>query len=92
MPGTSARISLPAQPRKFAKAILDGKPAEWLLAGKTLDVSFPGRALKQPWHRKLTDLKAVEVPADAGALYEATCYAAASTMPWRFVRSSVNEC
>ena len=76
MPGTSARISLPAQPRKFAKATLDGKPAEALLTGKTLDVSFPGPALKQPWHRKLTDLKPVEVPADAEALYEATCYAA----------------
>jgi hypothetical protein len=31
---------------------------------------------RQPWHRKLTDLKPVEVPADDGALYEATCYAA----------------
>ena len=76
MPGTSAKISLPAQPRKFTKATLDGKPAESLLTGKTLDVSFPGPALQQPWHRKLIDLKPVEVPADAEAHYEATCYAA----------------
>jgi hypothetical protein len=76
MPGTSAKVTLPAQPRKFAKATLDGKPAASLLAGEPLDVAFPGTPLKQPWHRKLIDLKPVDVPADAAALYEATCYAA----------------
>lgn len=76
MPGTSAKVSLPPQPRKFSKAALEGKPAAELLSGKALEVSFPGQPLKQPWHRKLIDLKPVEVPADAGALYEATCYAA----------------
>jgi hypothetical protein len=76
MPGTSARITLPAQPRKFAKATLAGNPAGGLLAGKSQEVEFPDEALKQPWHRKLNDLKPVEVPADAGSLYEATCFAA----------------
>jgi len=65
MPGTSARITLPAQPRKFVKATLDGKPADKLLEGKTRKVSFPGKKLKQPWYRKLNDLKPVEIPADA---------------------------
>ncbi len=76
MPGTTAKITLPAQPRKFSKAILDGKPAEPLLTGKTLEIAFPGKVLTQPWHRKLAELKSAEVPADAEALYEATCYAA----------------
>ncbi|MCX6874955.1 MAG: hypothetical protein NTW21_14280 [Verrucomicrobia bacterium] len=76
MPGTSARITLPVQPRKFAKATLGGNPAAGLLAGEAREITFPGVALKQAWHRKLNDLKPVEVPADAGSLYEATCFAA----------------
>ena len=76
MPGTTAKITLPAQPRKFIKAALDGKTADTLLEGKTKNVSFPGKKLKQPWYRKLNDLKPVEIPADAEALYEATCFAA----------------
>ena len=76
MPGTTAKITLPSQPRKFAKASLDGKPAAELIAGKSLEVSFPGHPLKQPYHRKLGDLKPVDVPKDAESLYEATCFAA----------------
>lgn len=76
MSGTTAKLSLPALPRKFARARIGGIAADDLLAGKTVDVSFPGKALKQPWHRKLADLKKVDVPADAAALYEATCYSA----------------
>ena len=32
--------------------------------------------LKQPWHRKLADLRSVDLPADWQGLYEATCFAA----------------
>jgi len=76
MPGTTARISLPDQPRKFTKAMLDGKPVSKLLEGGSMDVSFPGRKLTKPSHRKLGDLKPCDVPDDAEALYEATCFAA----------------
>lgn len=76
MPGTTATIQVPAQPRIFTKATLDGKPAAELLQGKSKKISFPGKALKQPWHRKLNDLTPVDVPADAEALYEATCFSA----------------
>ncbi len=76
MPGTTAKITLPAQPRAFTQAVLDGKPADSLLAGKPETVLFPGKKLRRPWYRKLNDLKPVEVPADAEALYEATCFAA----------------
>jgi hypothetical protein len=76
MPGTSAKVTLPKQPRMFAKASLDGQSVPDLIAGKTLEVKFPGVPLKQPFHRKLGDLKPVDVPKDAESLYEATCYAA----------------
>ncbi len=76
MPGTTARISLPEQPRKFTKASLDGRAADGLIAGKSLDVSFPGVPLKHAYHRKLGDLKSIAVPSDAESLYEATCFAA----------------
>lgn len=33
-------------------------------------------ALKQPWHRKLADLKSTELPQSWAGLYEATCFAA----------------
>jgi len=33
-------------------------------------------ALKQPWHRKLADLKKSDLPADWASFYEATCYTA----------------
>jgi hypothetical protein len=44
--------------------------------GKSSEVVFPGKPLKEKYHRKLGDLKSVPVPADAEALYEATCFAA----------------
>ena len=76
MPGTTAKVTLPAQPRQFSKASLDGQPVPDLIAGKTVDVTFPGTPLKQAFHRKLGDLKSVDVPKDAESLYEATCFAA----------------
>ncbi len=76
MPGTTAKVTLPAQPRRFSKASLDGLPAPDLIAGKTVDITFPGTPLKQAFHRKLGDLASLDVPKDAEALYEATCFAA----------------
>jgi len=76
MPGATGGVTLPAQPRKFTKATLDGKSADALLLGGTVEVSFPGKRLTKPWHRKLADLEKCDVPADAEGLYEATCYAA----------------
>lgn len=76
LPGTTAKITQPTQPQKFSKATVDGKLANELIAGKSLDVSFPGTPLKQPYHRKLGDLQPVDVPEDAQSLYEATCFAA----------------
>ncbi|HEX3134873.1 MAG TPA: discoidin domain-containing protein [Planctomycetota bacterium] len=44
--------------------------------GQPIAVHFPGTPLVLPVHRKLADLTATPVPADAEALYEATCFAA----------------
>jgi hypothetical protein len=76
MPGTSASISLAAGERKFRAATIDGKPADALLTGSAMNIEFPGPALGQPWHRRLGRMEPGAVPADAEALYEATCFAA----------------
>jgi len=76
MPGTTAKVFLPPQPRTFAKATLDGDSAAGLLKGRAMDVVFPGRRLAREWHRKLSNLVEITVPDDAEALYEATCFAA----------------
>ncbi len=76
VPGTTATVSLPRLPRQFSRASLDGKPVAKLLQGGSVEVAFPGEKLTKPWHRKLSDLASVDVPEDAEALYEATCFAA----------------
>jgi len=75
-PGSRARIALPKGAPPYAGAALDGRDAAALVAGRTIDIDFPGRTLRRPWHRKLGDLAPAAVPADAEALYEATCFAA----------------
>jgi hypothetical protein len=75
-PGETAAIQLLGSASEYAGATLDGKPLKGLLEGETIRVSFPGQPPKEPWHRKLGDLKPSTVPADAESLYEATCFAA----------------
>jgi hypothetical protein len=57
-------------------AILDGKPMNDLIKGKTVEITFPGIPLKENYHRKIGDMISVPVPEDAESLYEATCFAA----------------
>ncbi|NQT81831.1 hypothetical protein HQ563_02320 [bacterium] len=76
LPGTRALIRLSPGDSKLSKAILDGKANKKLLAGNSIEVRFPGKVLECPLHRKLGDLTPCDVPADAEALYEATCFAA----------------
>jgi hypothetical protein len=75
LPGEVARVTLAPMDRTFTKATLAGRGASELLQGKPIEVAFSGRPLKQPWHRTLGDLRTTAVPADAEALYEATCFA-----------------
>ncbi len=76
MPGTAADVTLAPGGRSFATATLDGEDASELAAGRTVRVEFPGDPLADAWHRKLGDLTETDLPADAEALYEATCFAA----------------
>ena len=76
MPGAKKTIELVSGDRTFKSAHLSRRRVRNLVKGKAVAVSFPGRALKEAPHRKLGDLTPCEVPADAEALYEATCFAA----------------
>ena len=76
MPGTTATVSLPRQPRTFTRATIDNHSAIGLPKGKSMNITFGGKQLTRPWHRKLNSLAPITVPEDAEALYEATCFAA----------------
>jgi len=90
LPGTTASVKLATIPRStYTGVTINGKPAAALLSGKAVKVTFPGTELKKAWHRKLGDLKPVDVPADAEALYEASCFAADSNaLEYRAVERS----
>jgi hypothetical protein len=76
MPGEKYKIELDVGGDSFVSAKLDGVDAYKLIKGKSLTVKFPGELLQEKYHRKLIDLKACEVPADAEALYESTVFSA----------------
>lgn len=74
-PGSTLQVQLPAAGKS---ATLDGAPAPELASGQPVSVRFAGKALTKAWHRKIAELRSTAVPADAEALYEATCFAADS--------------
>lgn len=76
LPGRKELVTLSTEYRKFTKATLDGQPAPDAPAGRPFYVRFPGEPNGKHWHRKLAGLTPCDVPADAEALYEATCFAA----------------
>jgi len=76
LPGETGRNSLISGDRKFTSARIDGRNLTGLVKGKPEDIFFAGTPLNEKYHRKLGDLVPCNVPADAEALYEATCFAA----------------
>ncbi len=78
LPGNEARLSLAPGGKNFARAELEGQTFPDLINGKQITVKFSGQPLKKGWHRKLGEFQPCPVPADAEALYEATCFAADS--------------
>jgi hypothetical protein len=76
MPGEKRNIGLIAANRKFKSAQISGRRFDGLVKGKSATISFPGTPLTENYHRKLGDLTPCDLPADAEALYEATCFAA----------------
>jgi hypothetical protein len=75
LPGTTSTVSLLNAPQ-YNSAQLEGKSVSKLLKGKTMRISFPGESLKNKVHRKLGEFAEIDIPSDAVALYEATCFAA----------------
>ncbi len=76
-PGTKARFKIVPGQRSFQKGIIDGKEYAVKELEKGLDVVFPGKKLEHAPHRKLgTPYLLNEIPEDAEALFEATCFAA----------------
>jgi len=76
MPGEKCKVELIAGDSKFKSASMRSRDLDDLVKGKSVEISFPGTPLKQNYHRKLGELSACKVPADAAALYDATCFAA----------------
>jgi len=76
MPGERAEIKLKSQDKKFKSVRMDGKQQDGLVDGKSMKIAFSGDPYQKMWHRKLGDLEACEVPENARAYYEATCFAA----------------
>jgi len=76
MPGEKRNIELIPGSRKFRSARISGRRFDGFVKGKSAVISFPGARLTEKYHRKLGDLTPCDVPADAEALYEATCFAA----------------
>ena len=76
MPGEKRNIELISASRKFKSAQISGHRFDGLIKGKSVEISFPGTPLKEDYHHKLGDLSPCDLPADAEALYEATCFAA----------------
>jgi len=76
MPGETRHIELTAGQREFASARMGARRVDGLVKGQSETIMFPGEPLKETYHRKLGDLTSCTVPADAEALYEATCFAA----------------
>jgi hypothetical protein len=76
MPGSSAKVTVRVPGKNKVPASLDGNSIAGLSAGNPLSVTFPGAPPKYSYHRKLGTLIDKPVPADAEALYEATCFAA----------------
>lgn len=75
LPGTNATVSVRPGARFFTKGIVNGENVAGFL-DKPVKISFPGKTVPKHWHKKLADLKPVDVPADAEQLYEATCFKA----------------
>ena len=76
MAGKSYNVRIERGGSKFRTAQVDGKALNALAKGKTVRLSFDGKALKEDYHRLLAKMEEVGVPDDASSLYYATCFAA----------------
>ncbi|WP_439185403.1 hypothetical protein [Carboxylicivirga taeanensis] len=75
-PGSNWKFTLGSAGDIYTSATLDGKKVNGLLDGRTINVRFEGDEMENEWHRKLANARPADIPADAMALYESTCFAA----------------
>ena len=76
MPGEKYKVRMERGAGLFVSAGIDGTQARKLLDGRQITLTFDGQKLTLPPYRKLADMQECDVPADAEALYYATCFAA----------------
>lgn len=72
LPGRPIELDLVGEPGQTLSATIH-RPGH---APAVHTVTFPGTPLSMPTHRRLGDMVPIDVPADAEALYESTCFAA----------------
>ena len=74
--GTTKHITLQGIDGHYSGVRIADKEIPEALTEKGFTVHFPGTKLEFPAHRKIADMQETDIPADAGALYEATVFAA----------------
>ncbi len=72
MPGTTKSFSI-NNIENYKEARLNNKEID---IQNNINITFPGKKLTLPVHRKLTPFKEIDIPEDAEALYEATIFSA----------------
>lgn len=75
-PGERYKVRMERGGELFENALIDGGQARKLLKGQSVTLTFAGQRLKMSPYRKIADMPSCDVPADAEALYYATCFAA----------------
>jgi hypothetical protein len=75
IPGTKSEIGL-MNPGIYSQALLEGEKVPQLTKGGRIQITFPGKELKNKFHRKLGSFVETDIPGDAESLYEATVYSA----------------
>ena len=76
-PGTKVRINLVPGRHSFQKGVAGEKEYSLSQLEKGVNITFPGKALKKEFHRKLGEPVLLStIPDDAEALFESTCFTA----------------
>jgi len=74
-PGTEAVINL-VEFSKYKAVRIGNIKDKKLIAGDKVTIKFSGERLKLPPHRKIADMRVIDIPDDVGTLYEATVFSA----------------
>ncbi|MGQ7871340.1 hypothetical protein [Sunxiuqinia sp. sy24] len=75
-PGEEKTFKFKGVSKRYKSASINGGMLPGITDGKSITIEFEGKMQKEPSHRKIANAEKSEVPEDAIALYEATCFAA----------------